>query len=75
MTLRSFKIARNRPRGLSGIAFLYGYVASPFNGVARVEDPEFKRFVRRELRQRARSELRQRTTRRQPLEAASQSRG
>ncbi len=27
VTLRAFKVARVRPRGLSGVAFLYGYVA------------------------------------------------
>ena len=43
VTMRAFKVARERPRGVSG-----------------VEDPEFRDFVRRELRQRARSELAQR---------------
>jgi hypothetical protein len=73
VTLRSFKIARARPRGLSGVAFLYGYLASPFQGVAQVDDPEFKRFVRRELRERARDELRGRATRLRPLVSASSS--
>ncbi|MGO9761412.1 MAG: glycosyltransferase family 2 protein [Solirubrobacteraceae bacterium] len=60
VTLRAFKVARERPRALSGVAFLYGYVRSAVLRVPRVEDPEFRRFVRRELRHRARGELAQR---------------
>jgi poly-beta-1,6-N-acetyl-D-glucosamine synthase len=54
---RSFKVARERPRGLSGLAFLYGYAKAKVVRAARVEDPEFRKFVRRELRHRARGEL------------------
>jgi biofilm PGA synthesis N-glycosyltransferase PgaC len=50
--LRSFKVARTRPRGLSGAAFLYGYLRSAAHRVSRVQDPAFRRFVRRELRAR-----------------------
>jgi poly-beta-1,6-N-acetyl-D-glucosamine synthase len=57
VALRAFKLARTRPRGLSGVAFLYGYLRSAVRGVARVEDPEFRRFVRRELRGRMRGGL------------------
>jgi len=57
VTLRAFKVARARPRGLSGLAFLYGYLRSVARRVPRVEDPEFRRFVRSELRERTRSEL------------------
>jgi poly-beta-1,6-N-acetyl-D-glucosamine synthase len=58
VTLRAFKVAvRDRPRGLSGLAFLYGYVGSIMHGVPRVEDPEFRDFVRRELRERMRGKL------------------
>ncbi len=57
VTLRAFKVARARPRGLSGAAFLYGYVRSSVQRVPRVEDREFRSFVRRELRERARHEL------------------
>jgi biofilm PGA synthesis N-glycosyltransferase PgaC len=60
VTLRSFKVARERPRGLSGVAFLYGYLRAAVLRTPRVEDPEFRDFVRRELRQRARSEIAQR---------------
>lgn len=52
VTLRAFKMARARPRGLSGIAFLYGYLRSAVRRTPRVEDPGFRRFVRRELRAR-----------------------
>jgi len=64
VTLRAFKVARERPRGLSGVAFLYGYLRSALLRVPRVEDPEFRSFVRRELRERARDELAQRLPRR-----------
>jgi len=57
VTLRAFKVARARPRGLSGLAFLYGYLRSAVLRVPRVEDPAFRRFVRRELRERMRDAL------------------
>jgi hypothetical protein len=60
VTMRAFTVARERPRGVSGVAFLYGYVRAAVMRTARVEDPEFRDFVRRELRHRARSELAQR---------------
>ena len=46
-----------RPRGLSGVAFLYGYLRSAARRVPRVEDPAFARFVRGELRARILSAL------------------
>ncbi len=42
------------------MAFLYGYLRAAVLRTPRVEDPEFRDFVRRELRQRARSEIAQR---------------
>lgn len=57
VTLRAFKVARTRPRGLSGLAFLYGYLRSAVRRVPRVEDEQFSRFVRGELHQRMREEL------------------
>jgi biofilm PGA synthesis N-glycosyltransferase PgaC len=57
VTLRAFKLARTPPRGLSGVAFLYGYLRSATRRVPRVADPAFRDFVRRELRARARDEL------------------
>jgi biofilm PGA synthesis N-glycosyltransferase PgaC len=49
-TLRSMKVARRHPRGLSGAAFLYGYARAAAQRVERVPDPEYRRFTRRELR-------------------------
>lgn len=51
---RSLKAARMRPRGLSGAAYLYGYVRAAATGVERVPDPAFRSFTQRELRARAR---------------------
>lgn len=52
VTLRSLKVACSRPYGLSGIAFLYGYVRSVLRHDERVEDERFRRFVSGELRAR-----------------------
>jgi poly-beta-1,6-N-acetyl-D-glucosamine synthase len=64
VTLRAFKLALSRPRGLSGIAFLYGYLRSAVRRVPRVEDAEFRRFVHGELRARMLGALRLRLNRR-----------
>jgi biofilm PGA synthesis N-glycosyltransferase PgaC len=50
--LRSLKLALVPPRGLSGAAFLYGYATAALRRTPRVEDRDFRRFVRRELRKR-----------------------
>jgi glycosyltransferase involved in cell wall biosynthesis len=47
---RSVKIAGAPPVGLSGAAFVYGYLRAWASGAPKVDDPEFRRFVRRELR-------------------------
>jgi len=52
VALRSVKMARSRPRVLSGVAFLYGYLRAAARRVPRVDDRAFRRFVRRELRMR-----------------------
>jgi poly-beta-1,6-N-acetyl-D-glucosamine synthase len=52
VALRSVKIAASPPEGLSGAAFLYGYVRAALGRTRRVEDAAFRRFVRRELRAR-----------------------
>jgi GT2 family glycosyltransferase len=58
VTLRAVKVAvRDRPRGISGLAFLYGYLSSAARRVPRVEDPAFRAFARRELRERVRRGL------------------
>ncbi len=75
VTLRSFKVARMPPRGLSGVAFLYGYLRSAVQRVARVDDPEFRSFVHQELRQRIRHELTQRLSPRRGPRPATPSEG
>ena len=55
---RSFKIGVIwDPRGVSGLAFLWGYLACALRRADRVEDEEFKRFVRDEQRRRLRRGL------------------
>ena len=46
---RSAKLACARPRGLSGVAFLWGYTRAALTRTARVDDPAFRAFARREL--------------------------
>jgi poly-beta-1,6-N-acetyl-D-glucosamine synthase len=55
VALRSLKVAGQRPRGLSGAAFLYGYLRAALLRQGRVEDEQFRRFVAGELRGRVRS--------------------
>jgi biofilm PGA synthesis N-glycosyltransferase PgaC len=50
--LRSFKVARVSPIVLSGLAFFFGYLRAAVRRVPRVDDREFRRFVRGELRAR-----------------------
>lgn len=57
--LRSLKVAvRFTPPGIAGLAFLWGYFAAALREVPQVEDPDFRRFVRRELRGRIGASLR-----------------
>jgi glycosyltransferase involved in cell wall biosynthesis len=65
VALRALNVARSRPRGVSGIAFVYGYLRSAVNTVGRVDDAEFRVFVRRELRTRMLTALRPKAPRRQ----------
>jgi poly-beta-1,6-N-acetyl-D-glucosamine synthase len=50
--LRSLKVACSRPRVISGLAFLYGYLRSALRRDERVEDERFRCFVAQELRAR-----------------------
>jgi glycosyltransferase involved in cell wall biosynthesis len=52
VSLRAFRVGRRRPRALSGLAFVYGFVRAAARRVERVPDPEYRRFARRELRRR-----------------------
>jgi hypothetical protein len=58
VSLRALKTAGERPRLLSGAAFLAGYVWSALTRVQRVPDAEFRAFMRAELGGRARRALR-----------------
>jgi glycosyltransferase involved in cell wall biosynthesis len=49
VALRSLKLACSTPKGISGVAFLFGYVRAAIRRTPRVEDPAFRRFTRREL--------------------------
>jgi poly-beta-1,6-N-acetyl-D-glucosamine synthase len=56
--LRSLKVAvRFTPWGLAGLAFLWGYFGAALRRVPRVDDGEFRRYVRRELRARVAAAL------------------
>lgn len=52
VALRAVKVATRKPRGLSGLAFFYGYVRAAVRRVERVPDREYRRFTQRELRRR-----------------------
>ena len=52
---RALKTARMRPWGLSGLAYVGGYLGAGLRSVPRVEDPAFRTFIRGELRSRARA--------------------
>jgi poly-beta-1,6-N-acetyl-D-glucosamine synthase len=58
VALRSLRMAGTRPVVFSGGAFLFGYLRAAARRVPRVEDPTFRRYARRELRQRMRVVLR-----------------
>src|SRR3954447_8326078 len=44
--VKSLKFARMRPVGISGAAFVYGYLRATAVGAPRIDDPEYVRFVR-----------------------------
>ncbi len=50
VALRSLRVARRPPAGLSGAAFLYGYARAAARRTERVADGEYRSFTRRELR-------------------------
>jgi biofilm PGA synthesis N-glycosyltransferase PgaC len=55
--LKALKYGRLRPVGISGGAFLYGYLRSCVRSRPRIEDPEYRRFVRGDERRRMRRAL------------------
>jgi hypothetical protein len=50
--LRAAKVARARPRGAAGVAYLYGYARAAMRGVPRVEIEGYREFVRADQRRR-----------------------
>ncbi len=57
--LRAAKVSREaRPRGISGLAYLYGYARAAVRRVPRIEDEGYRRFVRSEHRRRIAALLR-----------------
>lgn len=52
VAIRAFKVALDRPYGITGASFAYGYAQAALKRVERVPDSEFRRFTRRELRRR-----------------------
>lgn len=54
---RTLKTARMRPWGLSGFAYLGGYLSAAVRSTPRIDDPAFRAFFRNELRERARDAL------------------
>jgi poly-beta-1,6-N-acetyl-D-glucosamine synthase len=53
VALRAIKTAGMQPRGISGLAYLGGYLGAAVRSTPRVADPDFRMFFRRELRGRA----------------------
>jgi len=75
VALRSLKLARSRPVGLSGAAFLFGYARAAAHRVERVPDADFRSAVHRELRGRVRSAARVRWGARPGVVGATPSKG
>jgi glycosyltransferase involved in cell wall biosynthesis len=66
--LRSLKLAARRPRGIQGVAYLFGYARAMARRRERVRDAAYRRFTRRELHLRLLGML----TRRDPQAVAAQ---
>jgi len=52
VALRSVKLGMHRPRGILGMAYLYGYVRAVVCRSDRVQDAAYRRFTHRELHRR-----------------------
>jgi glycosyltransferase involved in cell wall biosynthesis len=57
VAMRSLKVAMARPEGISGLAFLYGYLRAAVRRTPRVEDSDFRRAVHEEVRTRLAASL------------------
>jgi poly-beta-1,6-N-acetyl-D-glucosamine synthase len=75
VALRAVKTATMRPWGVSGVAYLGGYLGAAARSVPQVEDPQFRAFFRRELRERARSALARPLARRSRLRLSAEREG
>ena len=53
VALRALKTGLESPRGLSGLWFFAGYLHAAFTRASRVDDPAYRRWIRRELATRA----------------------
>jgi biofilm PGA synthesis N-glycosyltransferase PgaC len=58
VVLKSLKYGRMRPVGISAAAFMYGYLQALWYSAPKVEDAEYRRFVRRDERRRLLGALR-----------------
>jgi hypothetical protein len=72
ISLRAVKLAFQPPVALSGVVFLGGYLWAAVTRTPRVEDREFRRFIRRELRGRMLQALRRRDSSHTPACVHSQ---
>ena len=61
--VRALKVARAKPRVLSGAAFAFGYARAALGRDAQVADPDFRAFVRAELGARLREPFKRLTPR------------
>jgi hypothetical protein len=50
VALRAFRVGCRPPAVVSGLALIYGFLRAAVQRVERVPDPEYRCFVRRELR-------------------------
>jgi biofilm PGA synthesis N-glycosyltransferase PgaC len=60
VVLKSLKYGRLRPVGISAAAFMYGYLQAMWHSAPKVQDAEYRRFVRRDERRRLLGALRRR---------------
>jgi poly-beta-1,6-N-acetyl-D-glucosamine synthase len=58
VVLKALKYGRMRPVGISAAAFMYGYLQAMWHSAPKVQDAEYRRFVRRDERRRLLGALR-----------------
>jgi glycosyltransferase involved in cell wall biosynthesis len=67
--MRAGKVAQVKPRGISGVAYVYGYGRAAARRVPRVDVEGYRRFVRAEQHRRIRARLRRPAPSRSPVPA------